>query len=279
VSFRAWCGTIYDSEMTRLVITLLALAVPAAAAAAEPAELARARALYNAGSYDAAIDAAAAARRDPKAEDAAALVLARAHLERFRGAGAPDDLTAARMAFAGVRSAALSARDQLDLLIGLGQTLYLTDSFGAAAELFDTALGHASMLTPRDRGKLLDWWATSLDRRAQTRSQEWRPSTYLRIVDRMEQELRVDAGSATGNYWLVVSARGAGDLDRAWDAAAAGWVRAALGPDTLAVRAELDRVVTEALIPERARAIQPREPEDVASVMRAEWDALKTAWK
>ena len=41
----------------------------------------------------------------------------------------------------------------------------------------------------------------------------------------------------------MVGTRGAGDLDCAWDAAIAGWVRASLGPETTALRAELDRVV------------------------------------
>jgi hypothetical protein len=50
---------IYDSTMTRLVITLALAVLPAASVAAQPAALARARALYNSGSYDAAIDAAA----------------------------------------------------------------------------------------------------------------------------------------------------------------------------------------------------------------------------
>ena len=44
--------------MTRILTVLAFVALPIAAAAAEPAALARARALYNSASYDAAIDAA-----------------------------------------------------------------------------------------------------------------------------------------------------------------------------------------------------------------------------
>jgi len=76
-----------------------------------------------------------------------------------------------------------------------------------------------------------------------------------------------------------VAARGAGDLDRAWDAAIAGWVRAALGSDTPGLRAELDRVVIDALIPERARMRPPREQADAAALMRADWDKVKGDWK
>jgi hypothetical protein len=265
--------------MTRILTALAFIMMPIAAAAAEPAALARARALYNSASYDAAIDAATTARLDPKAEDAAALVLARAHLERFRANGAAADLTAARSALGAVRTTVLSARDQLDLLIGLGQTLYFSDAFGAAADVFDSALGCASTLTARDRGKLLDWWASALDRQAQARPADKRASAFTRIVDRMETELRNEPGSVIANYWLVVAARGAGDLDRAWDAAIAGWVRASLGPATADLRTELDRVVTDALIPERARTHPPREQQDAAAALRTEWEKAKADWK
>ena len=73
-----------------------------------------------------------------------------------------------------------------------------------------------------------------------------------------------------------MATRGAGDLDRAWDAAIAGWVRAALNPDTTAsVRADLDRLVTQALIPERAR----QRNGGAAEALRSEWELIKTQWK
>ena len=264
--------------MVRILVTLALVAVPVLAAAAEPAALARARALYNAGSYDAAIETAATVRQDPKAGDAAGLVMGRSHLERFRVAGAAEDLAAARRTLGGVRMAVLSPRDQLDLLIGLGQTLYFGDAFGAAADVFDSALGRATILQGRDRSKLVDWWATALDRQAQARPTDRRAPVYERIVSRMQDELREDPGSAEANYWLVVGTRGTGDLDRAWDAALAGWVRASLGSDSAELRADLDRVVIEALIPERARARPVREQADAVASMRAEWDAIKAAW-
>ena len=270
---------IYDSVMTRIVLALLLAGLPGTALAAEPPALAKARALYNAGSYDAAIEAAALARREPKSEDAATLVLARAHLERFRANAAPDDLAAAREAFAAIRSDTLSARDQFDLLVGLGQTLYLGDAFGPAADVFDTALGRSSILMPRDRSKLLDWWATALDREAQTRPADRRAPIFTRIVDRMQEELRLDPGNSIANYWLVAGLRGAGDLERAWDAAVAGWVRAKLGADSAGLRTELDRLVTEALIPERSRVRPVREQPEAAAAARAEWDQVKANWK
>jgi hypothetical protein len=275
-------GPRYDPQM-RVVwgaALVLILASAGGAAAAEPAALARARALYNAGTFDAAIDAAATARREPDFADAASLVLARAHLERYRLGSDPVDLSTARDTLAAIRADALSSRDQIDLLIGLGQTLYLGDAFGAAAELFDTALGRGSMLGLRERRLLLDWWATALDREAQTRAAGGRPPLYVRLAGRMDDELRVEPGSPVANYWLVVAARGEGDLDRAWDAAVAGWVRATLAPEsTEKLRADIDRLVTQALIAERIRTRPAREQADAGTALRAEWDMVKQNWK
>jgi hypothetical protein len=54
-----------------------------------------------------------------------------------------------------------------------------------------------------------------------------------------------------------------GDLDRAWSAAIAAWVRSTLDPAATAqLRVDLDRVVEQALIPERARSNPAREGAD-----------------
>ena len=264
------------STWTAAVVLLLVSA--AAAAAAEPPALARARTLYNEGRYDAAITAATEARSDPQYAHAAALVFARAHLERFRLGADPADLTTARETLADIRSEALTPRDQVDVVIGLGQTLYLGRAYGAAAEVFDSALSRAAVLEQRDRLLLLDWWASALDREVQTRTADARRPIFDRISERMEEELRLDASNPVANYWLPVAARGAGDLERAWDAAVAAWVRATLAPaNAETLRADLDRFVNEALIPERARSRPPREQQE--SVFRAEWQTLKDEWK
>jgi hypothetical protein len=261
-------------------VFVLTFAFAHGADAAEPAALARARALYNAGTFDSAITAAAAARREPKFADAAALVFARAHLERYRLGANPEDLTTARETLATIRPEALSSRDQIDLLIGLGQTLYLGNVFGAAAELFDTALGRGTMLPMPDRRKLLDWWATAVEREAQTRPADRRAPLFTRLGERMNEELLIEPGSPVANYWLVAAARGAGDLDRAWDAAVAAWVRAALARESAdKLRADVDRLVAQALIPERARTRPAREQQEATSSMRAEWDSIKQSWK
>lgn len=263
-------------------ILVLALAAPAAARAAEPAPLARARVLYNAADYDGAIAAATEARRSPVSADAGSLVLARAHLERYRQRADPADLSAARDALQSIKQDALSPRDRVDLLVGFGQSLFLGEAFGAAAELFDSALVQSATMSHRARTLLLDWWASALDREAQSRPPDRRHEVFVRIVDRMEDELRIDPASAPASYWLPVATRGAGDLDGAWDAAIAGWVRAALNPETAAsVRADLDRFVTQVLVPERARQRQglARDGQESAAALYSEWELVKSQWK
>jgi hypothetical protein len=259
------------SRCAALAATVL-LACAGGAAAAEHPALAKARALYNAADYDGAIESAATARTQPASADAAALVSARSHLQRYREHNDAADLTAARNDLASVQLAMLSPRDQVDHLVGLGQSLYFGDSYGPAAEIFETALGRGALLSHRDRLLLLDWWASALDREAQDRAPDRRASAYQRIAERMEQELLQDPGSAPANYWLAAASRGAGDLDRAWDVAVAAWVRARLSPDSAeALRADLERLVTQALIPERARSKPPRDP-------FAEWVQIKEQW-
>ena len=257
---------------TWAVVAVFVLWSAGAAAAAEPPALAKARALYNAADYDGAITAAAPVRALPAAADAAALVTARSHLERYRLRGDAADLADARAALISVRAAMLPPRDQVDHLVGIGQSLYLANTFGAAAEVFDGALGKGALLSHRDRLMLLDWWASALDREAQGRPPDRRLPAYQRIATRMEEELRQDPGSAPANYWLAAASRGAGDLDRAWDAAMAGWIRATLTPDTAdKLRADLDRLVTQALVPERLRTKPPRDPQ-------SDWQRLKLDW-
>jgi hypothetical protein len=79
---------------------------------------------------------------------------------------------------------------------------------------------------------------------------------------------------------LVAGARGSGDLERAWDAAMAGWARASLtGDRRIALRADLDQIVTQAIIPERARLLSPAgSAAQSIAAMRGEWDALKGVW-
>ena len=262
-----------------VILTWIGAGVAGVASAAEPPALAKARTLYNEGNYEGAIDAASVSRRQAGWADASALVIGRSHLERYRQRADPKDLAAAREALMTVRLATLVPRDQVDLIIGLGLSLYLGEVFGAAANLFDTALTRASLISSHDRMMLLDWWATSLDRDAQTRPSDRRRVVFERIMARMEEELRQDPGSAIANYWRAVAARGAGDLEGAWNAAVAAWVLSTLSPETTeSLRADLERLVQQALIPERSR-LMARDPQEAVSALRAEWELVKQQWK
>jgi len=248
--------------------------------AASPRDrLSRARELYNQGKYDAAIDEAAAVVRTPDLCDGAELVVARASLERFRATHEASDRQAAGDALKQVRASALSDDDRVELLIAMGEWLYFDGQPGAAAEQFELALARGDRKRPERHERLLDWWATALDRESQSASEPVARMLQARIVRRMEDELRDDSGATAASYWLAAAARGSGDIQRAWDAAIAGWVRlSALGAKAAGVRADLDELVAKAIIPDRARILSPSSPETAAAAMRMQWTALKRAW-
>ncbi len=259
---------------------LLAIVALSTLAADPDDTLSRARALYNSAQYDAAIETASTISHAQDLADAAQLVLARAYLERFRKSADKADERAAREALKQVRPAELSPDDRVELSIAFGESLYLDGQAGAAAEQFDLALAHADRKQTLRRERLLDWWASALDRQAQPASEAAARALQTRIVRRMEDELRGDAGATVASYWLAAGARGMGDIDRAWDAAIAGWVRASqLGVRGITVRGELDQLVQQAIIPDRARLIAPGSPDVPAASMRSQWEALKRAWK
>ena len=258
---------------------LLAVMSASIGAAGPQDELVRARQLYNQQLYNLAIDSAITARRTPQLADAATLVVARSLLERFRKEAAAGDLDAARSELQQIRPAGLSPSDQAELIIALGELLYLDDQPGAAAVEFERALDRVESASASHE-RVLDWWASAVDRQAQMRLEAERAPLYSRIVARMEDELRRNAASAVASYWLVAGARGNGDLERAWDAAFAAWARASFAGDRRQqLRADLDHIVTQAIIPERARLVAPAGgAAQSTAAMRAEWDALKQVW-
>jgi hypothetical protein len=248
--------------------------------AAEPAALATARTRYNAGDYEGAISAAAVARNMPSAADAAALVIARAHLELYSQRLVPEDLATARQTLLMINAANLSARDLADLDVGLGQSLYFSEVFGVAAEMFESALTRTAVLTVAERRQLLDWWATALDRDAQALPSDTRPRVFERLIARMEDEFKQDPSNPVANYWLAVAARGVGDPERAWNVAVAAWVRSSIFPDSAeTLRPDLDRLVSDVLIPERARLRPASEQQLATTTLKAEWELVKDQWK
>ncbi len=263
--------------MSRLLAGLFVGAIAVGQPSVVTAQLADARRLYNQTRYEDAIKAAVAAQSDPAAADEASLIIARANLERYRQSYDATHLTSARESLKAIRTARLAPPSRAEYLVGLGEWLFLDDRYGAAAELFDAALGHSP---DAGRDRVLDWWATAMDRYAQVTPQR-RTEIYQRIVDRMQEELRERPESNAGGYWLPAAARSMGDLDRAWQSAIAAWLRVRVAVDQGAgLHPDLDRLVETAIIPERAREIAGPEhdPKDAADVMLEEWAQLKTEW-
>lgn len=261
-------------RLVGLTIALL-LAPSALVIAADPPDpLAVARNLYNQRQFlDAAI-AAEQARLVPSRADSADLVAARAYLERFRESAASDDLTSARERLRRLDPQRLTASERVEFIVGLGETLYFDEAFGAAADVLESVLVGPDNLMPDARERVLDWWASALDRDARPRSEIERTTVYQRVHDRMEDEIGNRPASAVAAYWLSAAAWGQGDLQAAWDAAQAGWVRAGLTSDRgAALRADLDRLVLRGLVPDRARALA--EPPET---LRLEWERFKEKW-
>jgi hypothetical protein len=247
---------------------------PAPALAQKPDPLAQARLFYNQRNFDGAIAAAEQARRVPARADSADLVAARAFLERYRDSAASDDLTNARERLRRIDPQRFNAQERLELIVGLGETLYFDQSYGGAAELFESALDAGGGLSEDGREQVLDWWATARDREPRAREVE-RQAGYERIRSRMQRELAARPTSAVASYWLAAAARGKGDLDAAWGSAEAGWVRASLVPGRgAALRADLDRLMQRAIIPERAKAMSRP-----AEALRLDWEKFKERWK
>lgn len=260
-----------------LALAVLVSPTPAAAQSA----LDSARQFYNQGKFDAAVKLAAQLRSDPATANAASLVLARSYLERFRQSEDHADLVAGRAALREVKPAVLGSREQAEYLVGLGESLYLGESYGAAAEIFASAFERSQELGPRAFDRVFDWWATSLDRLAQSGLVENIEGIYSQILARAEAALVRGPGLSAPAYWCVVAARFLGDSMRAWDAAVAGWVRAPLAGDgASALRADLDRLVLQAIIPERVRqmASTDRDRERAAATLRAAWEEVKKEW-
>lgn len=261
------------------VATLLLLAVAAVGAARAPDQLTLARRYYNQGQYDQALEAARAASTNPATMSSARLVMGRSRLERYRQALVPQELEDARVDLHVVDPRALDPRERIELQVGFGELLFFEERFGAAAELLDPIVDLSATLAPDAHEHALDWWATALDRQAQAQQMGERSLVYFRISERMEQELRRDPASAPATYWLAASARAGGDLDRAWATALAGWIRATLTRDRgVALRADLDKLVTQAIIPDRAARSPARDRKQAAATMLEEWENFKKVW-
>lgn len=255
-----------------LLAIVAAMAPLTTRAADDP--LAKARQLYNLQQYEAAVNAAEEAREVPARADSADLIAARAYLERFRSSAAPDDLVNARERLRRLSPDRFAPRERTEYIVGLGEALFLEGAFGAAASIFDSLLKSSDLQSGAAREHVVDWWASALDRDTRPRPDMDRQLVFQRMRTRVDEELALHPGSTAAAYWAAAAARSQGDLQGAWDAAQAGWVRAPLAADHgAALRADLDRLVVRVIIPERAKILaQPPE------TLRADWEQFKTRW-
>jgi hypothetical protein len=261
-------------------LALLIAGLVSVSAEATRADLARARSLYNQRQFDQAIEAAATAQKTPATANAATVVLARSHLERYRERADPADLAAARTALGTIISGDLEPSDRVDFLMALGQALFLQDDYGAAARLFESGLASAESIGPAPLEAMLDWWGSAIERYAENLEREKRPAAFAHFGDRMALELARNPGSGAAGYWIVVAVRGSGDAVAAWDAAIASWVRARMaGTRAATLRADLDKLVLEGIIPDRARMVPSDRRDQETSELRAEWELIKQRWK
>jgi len=243
-------------------------------------DLARARTLFNERKFDQAIEAAEQARRSPETADAAAVVVARAHLERYRQFADPADLGAARAALGSANAERLGLPDRAEYLIGLGGSLFLEDDFGAAAEIFESAIEIAPAAGDGAREAVLDWYGSAMERWAAPYTTTRRAAMLERLIRRMEVEQAKNPGSRAASYWLVAGLRAQGETERAWQAAIAAWVRAPLaGVRSIALRADIDRLMREGIIPDRGKDAAEADRAGRETALRAEWELLKQKWK
>jgi hypothetical protein len=267
---------------TLLVIWALAILWPGFVFA--QSELEKARALYNAGQYDDSIAAATQAMTKPAAAPSATLIAARARLERFRKGHDPQDLAAARADLVSLNPRMLAPQEAIEWQIGVGTALFLDDQPGPASDMFTSVLPVArARLSPPELEKLLEWWAATLSRVAEALTGPARKEAYVAMLSAVREELDRNPLSRPATYWSVVARRGTGDVDGAWNAAVAGWIRAGSQPDSKEFRTDLDRFVTQTLIPERAQLRTGQRLDSKATMseiatMSEEWRAIVTRW-
>lgn len=247
-----------------------------------PEPLTEARRLYNEGRFDDSLAIARAAADVPNTRPGALLLVGRAALERYRLTGEQPDLDLARESLRTVDASRLDPGERVEFAIGLGETLYFDQAHGAAAEMFQGILEHEAAFGSGARDRLLDWWCGAVDRLAQAKPAAERAALYDSIVARMGQELRRDLTLAVPNYWIPAALLAKGDADAAWDAAMAGWLRAQMAAwGASETRADIDVLVQQAIVPERARKVgrTDADAEAAATALLADWATFKDRWR
>jgi hypothetical protein len=267
--------------LVRISVLMLLAFTPALMAQRQVDPLTQARQAYNEQQFDRAISLAQEAKRTPQLVDSGSLVLTRAFLGRFRRSGDPADVDRARESLLSINPARLMASEAAEMHIGMAELLFADNQFGAASEMFEVALDRPGMVPDRQRDRVLEWWAASVDRYAQLAPDSHRTARYRRMLARMEKELLRRPASPVVAYWMAAAARGADDVDRAWSLAIAAWIQAPMiaGERATELRSDLDQLMVDGIIPERAfHEAWDADPEALKVVLAAEWAAIKARW-
>ena len=231
-----------------------------------------ARLLYNQRQFEAAVSAAEQARLMPARADAADLVAARAYLERFRDSAASDDLTNARDRLRRIDPQRFAPRERAEYIVGLGEALFFDGAYGAAAAVFDSVLRSRDAL-PRDaRERVLDWWASALDRDAKPRPEIDRQAIYQRIrdADATTSSRRIPAARRRRTGWRRPRAARAICRRRGMRRRPAGCARRCGRPRRRAARRSRSAGL-RAIVPERAKVDRRSRPRSAAR----EWEQFK----
>jgi hypothetical protein len=169
---------------------------------------------------------------------------------------------------------------RIEYLLAIGQALFLEDDFGAAASLFASGVAPGREIDPRLGEAMLDWWGSAVERQAELADAAVRRELFLSLAHEMRDALSRSPESSAAPYWVAAALRGAGEPAAAWDAAAAGWVRARLaGERSATLRADLDKLVLQGVIPDRVKALPPADREVAGSRLRADWELIKERWR
>jgi hypothetical protein len=268
---------------TKPIVLMCALALWAAPVAAQT-EIERARALYNAGQFEDSIAAAASAAGRPNSAASAALIAARSRLERFRLLAVPADLATARAELSSLDPRSLSPNEAIEWQIGVATALFFEGQLGPAADVFAAVLPSArTRLAQPEYEKLVEWRSAAMSQLAETLMGDARRELYERVRADARGELEHNPLCRPAMYWLAIASRGAGDVVGAWNAAVAGWIRAGSTPAGHQLRTDLQRFVTQTLIPERAQARTGQRFDAKATLgdiaaLTEEWRALVERW-
>ena len=215
----------------------------------------------------------------PRTANSARVVLGRALLELFRETASPEHFAQAREALRTVNAEQLDVSERVELMLGLGQGLFLEDRFAAAADVIEPMISLSATLGPVAHDRALDWWASALDRHAQTRPVAERAAIYARITadgDGAASRNRIRARQLLAGRGRQKQRgrrrrveRRHGQLGRAPFSARDRGV---------ALRGDLDRLVIQGIIPDRAARIGGKEPNMVVAGLVGEWEAFKASW-